>query len=163
MYYSCIHIHIHCHSQEKRNIFISTSHLSWFINMTGGMSVDAYANLSACWQKIGVFVTYVWVTWTNFWHFPEDPPVNIHICNFEFKYLLCVCLRSFVWCLHSHTICCGIKRANVKLLTVKNVFSHNKEEYLVKLWLPTFHLSRHRVCILIPFPQCKHPNIVNWS
>ena len=46
----------------KRNIFISTSHLSWFINMTGGMSVDAYANLSACWQKIGVFVTSVWVT-----------------------------------------------------------------------------------------------------
>ena len=30
--------------------------------MTGGMSVDAYANLSACWQKIGVYVTYVWVT-----------------------------------------------------------------------------------------------------
>ena len=89
---------------------------------------------------------------------------NYLLCIYrEFKYLCCVCLQSFVWCFHSHTICCGIKRANVKLLTVKNVFSHNKEEYLVKLWLPTFHLSRHRVCILIPFPQCKHPNIVNWS
>ena len=159
---------------DYSNIFISTS--CFRMNMAGGHGCLCFCHLHITLHVGGKLVFLVFVTWQNelssekfpcyYWHniFARDPPVNIHIYHLEnLNICLCVCLRSFVWCLHSHTICCGIKRANVKLLTVKNVFSHNKEEYLVKLWLPTFHLSRHRVCILIPFPQCKHPNIVNWS